>query len=69
MKLSEFFENKYEFPLTVRVIKDSEIDHEFVIETNATCGLQPCLLLIKLNSWQGIINCGKNPVLLCVTKK
>lgn len=34
MKLSEFFENKYEFPLTVRVIKDSEIDHEFVIETN-----------------------------------
>lgn len=34
MKLSEFFENEYEFPLTVRVIKDSEIDHEFVIETN-----------------------------------
>lgn len=34
MKLSEFFENKYEFPLTVRVIKDSEIDHEFVIETD-----------------------------------
>lgn len=34
MNLSEFFENKYEFPLTVRVIKDGEIDHEFVIETD-----------------------------------
>lgn len=34
MNLSEFFENNYEFPLTVRVVKGGEVDHEFVVESD-----------------------------------